>query len=114
MHHDSEKSFDPRRFRSTRLSLLQKADGLVVIRTARSESTAFEISYNIYGGRRVPVFFAVSEKAPIQTTLLRNLEDQVDVYYSMFKRPEELLIPLQNFIYELEAKKNQAPRYNFH
>jgi anthranilate/para-aminobenzoate synthase component II len=110
-----EQTYDlkcnPQNVRTTRLSLLKKADGLVVIRTAKSESTAFELSYNIYGGRRVPVFFAVSEKAPIRTTVLKDLEDQVDVHYRTFKRPEELLIPLQNFIYEIEAKKHAATQF---
>ena len=71
---------------------------MIVIRTGLSESGAFEIAYNIFGGRQVPIFFAVWEQAPIKTTLLRELEDLVDVRYVTFDRPEDLRVPLMQFL----------------
>ena len=48
-------SFAPRRFRDTRLALLSRADVMLVVRTGLSESGAFEVAYNIFGGRRIPI-----------------------------------------------------------
>ena len=51
------------------IRLLNQADVMVVIRTGLSESGAFELAYNIFGGRRVPVFFAIWKNTPLETTL---------------------------------------------
>src|SRR5262249_30208791 len=55
---EAGQPFTPARFRETRLDLLNQADVMIVIRTGLSESGAFEVAYNIFGGKRVPVFFA--------------------------------------------------------
>jgi carbamoyl-phosphate synthase large subunit len=94
---DTGLQFTPRNFRTVRLDLLIKADAVVVIRTGLSESGAFELAYNIFGGRRVPVFFAIWKNTPIETTLLRELEDLVPIRYVFFGDPIELRAPLQEF-----------------
>jgi carbamoyl-phosphate synthase large subunit len=71
---------------------------MIVIRTGLSESGAFEVAYNIFGGKRVPIFFAVWDQAPIKTTLLRDLDELVPVRYVTFSSPEELRQPLLDFL----------------
>jgi carbamoylphosphate synthase large subunit len=65
-----------------------------------SESGAFELAYNIFGGKKVPVFFAIWKQAPIETTLLRDLDDLVSIRYITFADPMELKEPLSEFIKE--------------
>jgi hypothetical protein len=95
---DSGLPFTPRNFRAARLRLLSQADAMVVIRTGLSESGAFELAYNIFGGRRAPVFFAVWEGASFETTLLRELGDLVAARYVTFAEPMELRLPLMEFL----------------
>ena len=95
---EAGQRFTPSSFRETRLALLNQADMMIVIRTGLSESGAFEVAYNIFGGNRVPVFFAVWDQAPIKTTLLRDLDKLVPVRYVTFSRPEELRQPLLDFL----------------
>ena len=80
------------------MDLLDRADLMIVIRTGLSESTAFEVAYNIFGGKGVPVFFAIWDQAPIRTTLLRDLDELVPVQYATFSKPEELKESLLSFI----------------
>jgi carbamoyl-phosphate synthase large subunit len=89
--------FNPVNFRRYRLGQLRRADAFLYIRTAMSESGAFEIAYNVFTEPRAPMFFAVWKHAPIKTTLLRNLEEACDVTYREFEDPEELRGDLQNF-----------------
>lgn len=91
------EEFTPQNFRRYRLSLIDQSDAFVVLRTGLSESGSFEIAYNIFSGRYAPVFFAVWRKAPIKTTLLRNLQDLVDITYFEFDSPSELKEPLSDF-----------------
>ena len=65
----ANQEFSAKNFRKYRLELLNKADLMIIIRTSLSESSAFELAYNIYEGRKSPVFFAIHESAPIKTTL---------------------------------------------
>jgi len=95
---EAGQPFTPASFRETRLDLLNHADVMMVIRTGLSESGAFEVAYNIFGGKGVPVFFAVWDQAPIKTTLLRDLDELVPVRYVTFSRPEELRQPLLDFL----------------
>jgi carbamoyl-phosphate synthase large subunit len=90
-------AFTPQKFRAARLKLLNEADAMIVIRTGLSESGAFEVAYNLFGGGQIPMFFAIWHKAPIKTTLLRDLEDLCAVKYVNFERPEELIEPLSEF-----------------
>ncbi|MES2150548.1 MAG: carbamoyl-phosphate synthase large subunit [Pseudomonadota bacterium] len=82
--------FTPQNFRNHRLALLDQADALVNIRVGMSESSAFELAYHIYKGRRTPILFLVWKHAPIKTTLIRELEDLVDVTYLEFEHVDEL------------------------
>lgn len=90
--------FTPRNFRKYRLSLMRNADAFINIRTAMSESTAFEVAYNIFGGENIPMLFAVWRQAPIKTTLIRELHDLGNVTYVEFDKPRELRRPLWNFL----------------
>jgi carbamoyl-phosphate synthase large subunit len=93
--------FSPSNFRRYRLGQLRRADAFLYIRTAMSESGAFEISYNIFAEPRAPMFFAVWKHAPIKTTLLRELEEVCDVTYCEFEDPEELRGALQRFFRQI-------------
>lgn len=90
--------FTPRNFRKHRLSMIRNADAFINLRTAMSESTAFEVAYNLFGGAAIPMFFAVWRKAPIKTTLIRDLQDLADVTYVEFDKPRELRRPLWTFL----------------
>jgi hypothetical protein len=90
-------AFNPVNFRRYRLSQLRRADAFLYVRTAMSESGAFEVSYNVFAEPRAPMFFAVWKRAPIKTTLLRELEEVCDVTYREFEDPEELRRDLQHF-----------------
>ena len=89
--------FNPVNFRRYRLSQLRRANAFLYVRTAMSESGAFEVSYNVFAEPRAPMFFAVWKHAPIKTTLLRELEEVCDVTYREFADPEELRGDLQHF-----------------
>jgi carbamoyl-phosphate synthase large subunit len=94
---ETGQQFTPENFRRGRLELIDQADAIIVIRTGLSESTAFEVAYNIFGGPRVPMFFAIWDRAPIKTTLLQDLNEIVPVRYITFSDPEELSEPLLDF-----------------
>lgn len=95
---ESGESFTAQHFRDYRLSLLDRADGFINIRVGLSESSAFEIAYHIFKGRRTPIFFAVAETAPMKTTLLRDLEDLCPATYVTFREAEELREPLLRYL----------------
>jgi carbamoylphosphate synthase large subunit len=95
---ESGGAFAPRRFRDTRLALLSRADVMLVVRTGLSESGAFEVAYNIYGGRRIPMLFAVWDEAEIKTTLLRDLDDLAKVRYVRFSDPASVATELARFL----------------
>ncbi len=90
--------FTPSNFRKHRLSMIRNADAFINLRTAMSESTAFEVAYNLFSGTAIPMFFAVWRKAPIRTTLIRDLQDLGDVTYVEFDKPRELRRPLWTFL----------------
>ncbi|HEY0393887.1 MAG TPA: hypothetical protein VGD01_05285 [Candidatus Elarobacter sp.] len=94
-------SFAPRRFRDSRLALLSRADVMLVIRTGLSESGAFEVAYNIFGGRRIPILFAVWDEAEIKTTLLRDLDDLAKVRYVRFSDPATVAEEFARFVDEV-------------
>jgi hypothetical protein len=94
---DTGLPFTPQNFRARRLALLNRADAMVVIRTGLSESGAFEVAYNIFGGSRAPVFLAIWKNAPIETTLLRELDELVPIRYVTFADPLELRASLLEF-----------------
>jgi len=98
---ESGGAFAPRRFRDTRLALLSRADVMLVVRTGLSESGAFEVAYNIYGGRRIPMLFAVWDEAEIKTTLLRDLDDLAKVRYVRFSDPASVATELARFLDEV-------------
>jgi carbamoyl-phosphate synthase large subunit len=89
--------FNPVNFRHYRLGQLRRADAFLYVRTAMSESGAFEVSYNVFAEPRAPMFFAVWKHAQIKTTLLRELEEVCDVTYREFEEPEELRGDLEHF-----------------
>jgi len=94
----AQSGFSPSAFRDRRLALLSSAHAMVVIRTGMSESTAFEIAYNIFGGARLPIFFAVHEQAAIKTTLLQELGALVPTVYAPFGDPKDLRSGFSQFL----------------
>jgi carbamoyl-phosphate synthase large subunit len=101
--------FNPVNFRRYRLSQLRRADAFLYVRTAMSESGAFEVSYNVFAEPRAPMFFAVWKHAPIKTTLLRELEEVCDVTYREFEDPEELRGDLQHFFRRVAKGATSTP-----
>jgi len=89
--------FTPQNFRRHRLALLDQADVMINIRVGMSESSAFELAYHVFNGRRTPILFLVWKGAPIKTTLLRELDDMVDVTYIEFDEVEELRGAIHRF-----------------
>lgn len=90
--------FSVRAFRRYRLQLLDQADAFINIRTSLSESSTFELAYNIFKGKNVPVFFAVWNQSPIKTTLLQDLGDLCDIRYYNFDKQSDLEIPIKEFL----------------
>jgi carbamoyl-phosphate synthase large subunit len=101
--------FNPVNFRRYRLDQLRRADAFLYVRTAMSESGAFEISYNVFAEPRAPMFFAVWKHAPIRTTLLRELEEVCDVTYREFEQPEELRADLECFFHRIASAAPSTP-----
>jgi carbamoyl-phosphate synthase large subunit len=95
--------FTPRAFRQHRLELLERADAFVNIRVGMSESSAFEVAYHIFAGRRTPMLFLVWKKAPIKTTLLREMQDLCEVTYLEFDHADELAEGVREFFGRLAA-----------
>jgi len=101
--------FNPVNFRRYRLGQLRRADAFLYVRTALSESGAFEVCYNVFAEPRAPMFFAVRKHAPIKTTLLRELDEVCDVTYREFEDPEELRGELQQFFGRIATATVSAP-----
>jgi carbamoyl-phosphate synthase large subunit len=101
--------FNPVNFRRYRLGQLRRADAFLYVRTALSESGAFEVCYNVFAEPRAPMFFAVWKHAPIKTTLLRELDEVCDVTYREFEDPEELRSDLQQFLGRIAKATVSAP-----
>ncbi|MBL1276200.1 MAG: hypothetical protein COB30_008935 [Ectothiorhodospiraceae bacterium] len=97
--------FTPVNFRKTRFNLIEESDAIVVIRTGMSESTAFELCYNIQLDNPVPMFFAVMDEREIRTTLLQDLEDIADVEYHSFTEPASLNNALGSFLTRVADNK---------
>ena len=95
---DHQLKFTPDNFRKKRLKLLSDSDLFIILRTGMSESTAFEVAYNIYKGNNIPMLFLVWEKAQIKTTLIREMEGTTDVTYYTFKNIDELGVVIRKFI----------------
>lgn len=100
------KVFTPSNFRKYRLQLLDQADMFLIIRTTMSESSSFEVSYNIFKGSKAPMFFAVHEDAPIKTTLLKDLEEYIPTQYQTFKEAGDLRAPLKRFVNAIKLKES--------
>ncbi|RJG15516.1 carbamoyl-phosphate synthase large subunit, partial [Massilia cavernae] len=92
-----EVPFTPHNFRQHRLGLLAQADAVINIRVGMSESSAFELAYHIFKGKRTPILFLVWKHAPIKTTLLKELEDLCDVTYLEFDHVSDLRRGIHHF-----------------
>jgi carbamoyl-phosphate synthase large subunit len=102
-------AFNPVNFRRYRLGQLRRADAFLYVRTALSESGAFEVCYNVFAEPRAPMFFAVWKHVPIKTTLLRELDEVCDVTYREFEDPEELRGDLQHFFRRIAKATASVP-----
>ncbi|NEQ52797.1 MAG: hypothetical protein F6K11_22110 [Leptolyngbya sp. SIO3F4] len=74
-----------------------------------SESTAFEIAYNIYGGNNIPMLYLVWDKVLIKTTLIREMEDIADITYYTFSDVTDFGDTIEKFIVN---KTNAVPLVN--
>jgi hypothetical protein len=87
---------DPRALRDLRL--LDSAHAMLVVRTAPSESGAYEVAYNVHAGPRIPVFFAVHRSCPLGTTLLYDLAPLVHARCVEFAHADELAVEVREFL----------------
>ncbi|MCQ4042665.1 hypothetical protein ACFOSC_24510 [Streptantibioticus rubrisoli] len=87
---------DRRAFRDLRL--LDSAHAMLVVRTAPSESGAYEVAYNVHAGPRIPGFFTVHRGCPMDTTLLYDLAPLVHARYVEFTHAHELAAELREFL----------------
>ncbi len=94
------RRFTPGNFREVRLELLENSDMFIIVRTGLSESTSFEVAYNIFNGNRIPMLFLIWDQAPIKTTLIKDLEDFCDVEYITFTNLDEVKSDIRRFIAE--------------
>ena len=106
-------SFTPKNFRRHRLQLLDEADAIIIVRTSLSESGAFEVAYNTFGGRRIPMFFAVWRQAPIKTTLLRELDEFCSATYIIFDKLEDLFTPLMKFLAAVSCRLESSSCHQY-
>lgn len=92
--------FNPINFRNIRLNQLNNADAMIIFRTNLSESTVFEVVYNILKGPNIPIFFAIDASAPIKTTLLKELNGfcGASVKYKVLKNGIENITKDPDFI----------------
>lgn len=81
------KAFTPNNFRDYRLNTLNDSDAMIIFRTGLSESTVFEVAYNIFKGKKVPIFYAIEPGCEMKTTLLRELDGyfETKVMYKVIK-----------------------------
>lgn len=103
---NSGLAFTPANFRKVRLDLLSKSDLFIIVRTSMSESSAFEVAYNIFKAKNIPMLFLISESAPIKTTLIRELHDLSDATYFTFDKVDDNPL-LDKTIEEFIAKKEK-------
>lgn len=96
--------FAPPAFRNHRTTLLDRADGMVVLRTGMSESTSFEMAYHMLSGTKTPMFCAIEPGCPFETTLLRELDGYkgVRVVYKVIEGGLEHLIRDPDFLQFLD------------
>ncbi len=87
--------FTPENFRNYRLDKIRQSHASLIIRTAMSESTAFELGYMYSKFPNMPMLIAVQKNTPITTTLLQDLHP--DVKYVHFNEIAEIKDDLYNF-----------------
>jgi carbamoyl-phosphate synthase large subunit len=104
--HQWHRPFTPKNFRDYRLGQLDHADVFINIRVGMSESSAFELGYHIFKGRRTPILFLVWKKSPIKTTLIRELDDLCDVTYIEFDEVDDLRRGIHQFFNHLSLAGN--------
>jgi hypothetical protein len=93
-----------------RLGMLDSADAMLIVRTGPSESAAFEIAYNVFGGPRVPMFFALWKHAAASGSVL-ELEQVRPAESAAFGRAEELRGKLKAFLKRAaEESRNRERR----
>lgn len=77
---------------------LEAADAIVVIRTAASESAAFEVAHNAFGGPRLPMFFALWKHAPAAPCVRHEVDRLCRTGYAKFERAEQVRTKLAAFL----------------
>ena len=80
---------------------------MIFIRTSMSESSAFELAYNLHSQQPKPVFYAHWANSPIKTTLLRELNGEYPVVYKEFNSAHDVLFDLRNFFKKYKLIERQ-------
>jgi len=89
--------FTAKAFREYRLNLIDQCDAMIFIRTSMSESGSYELAYNIHSNSPKPVFYAYWIDSPINTTLLRELDQDYPVVYKEFSTASDIYSGIKTF-----------------
>ena len=89
---------------------LDAADALVVLRTGTSESAAFEIARNAFGGSRLPMFFALWKHAPEPPDVWREVDRLCRTGYAKFERVEQVRAKLAAFLGRIDGASRRRER----
>jgi len=77
---------------------VDSGDAMVVIRTGVSESAAFEVAHNAFGGPRLPMFFAIWKHAPAAPAVWHEADRLCRTGYAKFERAEQVRTKLAAFL----------------
>jgi len=103
-------AWSPRNLRMVQLGMLDAADALVMVRTGPSEAAAMEAAYNLFAGRRAPMFFALWKGAGAPSGMLCGLEEYCEAEYVEFERAEQLAGRLAEFLERAAEQRQESER----
>ena len=104
--------FNPENFRNYRLNNIRKCNSMFIIRNNLSESTAFELGYIYSKYPHLPIFFAINNKSPIKTTLLKDLHPNVT--YINYDDINDINIRLYNWLDDVAIYNNVSIKGGYH
>ena len=104
--------FTPQNFRNYRLDNIRQSNSMLIIRNNMSESTAFELGYIYSKYPHLPIFFAINNKSPIKTTLLKDLHPNVT--YINYDDINDINIRLYNWLDDVAISNNVSRKGGYH
>jgi hypothetical protein len=89
---------------------VEAAGAMVVIRTGVSESAAFQIAHNAFGGPRLPMFFALWKQAPAAPPEWRELGRLCRIGQGKFDRPQQVRGSLAMFLGHIDGASRRREK----